>query len=249
MIRSRHLLLVLALAMPACMVSGRGTMAVETGAVVVYEEPPPPRAEVQVHSRPGFVWVRGRWDWRGGQWVWVDGHWERERAGHHWQEGRWDRRGNQWVWVEGRWHTGSVTPPPTVGGAQGGVVVTEGHHGHHGHQGHHAPPPPANTGTASAQGGVTVTGGATAYPTAAPPPVQVETVSPKAGHIWIAGRWDWRGGRWEWVPGHWERERANHVWVTGRWELQGNRWVWVDGRWDVRAAPAPQGPKVRDHRR
>ena len=83
------------------------------------------------------------------------------------------------------------------------------------------------------------------YPTAAPPPVRVETVQAKAGYVWIAGRWDWRGGQWAWVDGHWERERANQIWIAGSWQLQGNRWVWVEGRWDVRAAP---GPQVRDHR-
>src|SRR5690606_34808970 len=113
--RSRHLLLVLALAMPACAVSGHGSMRVQSSAHVVYEEPPPPRHE-HVTVRPGFVWVKGRWDWRNGQWVWVDGHWERERAGYYWQEGRWERRGNQWVWVEGSWQVASTTPPPTVSG-------------------------------------------------------------------------------------------------------------------------------------
>ena len=112
MIRSRHLLLVLALAMPACVVSGRGSMAVETtGPVVVYEEPPPPRAEVQVTSRPGFVWIKGRWDWRGGRWEWVPGHWERERANHIRVAGRWELQGNRWVWIDGRWDVRAAPAP------------------------------------------------------------------------------------------------------------------------------------------
>ena len=85
--RSRHLLLVLALGgslSTACMVRGRGTVGVQTESAVVYEEPPPPRAEVEITTaRPGYVFVRGRWDWRGGQWVWVNGHWERERQVHY----------------------------------------------------------------------------------------------------------------------------------------------------------------------
>src|SRR4051794_31960968 len=100
MIRTRHLFLVIALALPACVVSGRGSLQVESTTPVVYQEPPPPQAEV-VSARPGFVFVRGRWDWRNGQWVWMGGHWERERAGYVWNEGRWNQRGNQWVWVEG----------------------------------------------------------------------------------------------------------------------------------------------------
>src|SRR5262245_21792333 len=108
MIRARNLFLVLALGLPACVVSGRGSLQVESTTPVVYSEPPPPRAEVQITTaRPGFIWVRGRWDWRHGQWVWIDGHYERERAGYMWTEGRWDRRGNQWVWVDGTWTAGA----------------------------------------------------------------------------------------------------------------------------------------------
>lgn len=60
-------------------------------------------------------------------------------------------------------------------------------------------------------------------------------MQPRAGFIWVRGRWDWRGNKWEWVPGHWERQRANKRWVDGRWEqrTQGNVrfWVWVEGGW------------------
>lgn len=242
MIRTRHLLLVLALALPACLVSGRGSMQVRSSSAVVYQEPPPPQAEV-VSQRPGFVWVSGRWDWRGGQWVWIGGHWERERAGYAWNQGRWNQNGNQWVWVEGSWGVNS-SPPPDTSRSPGGVavsgptttttVVTQ--------------PPPD---TSRSPGGVAVSGGGTvvvsAYPTAAPPPLRAESAGSKAGFVWIAGRWDWRNGNWAWVDGHWERERANQAWAAGRWELQGNRWVWIEGSWQVRAQPAP-GPKVRDHR-
>ena len=59
---TRGILLALAVvtAVPACMVSG--SARVRGGAVVVYEEPPEPRVEVELtNTRPGFVWVRGRW--------------------------------------------------------------------------------------------------------------------------------------------------------------------------------------------
>jgi hypothetical protein len=88
-----------------------------------------------------------------------------------------------------------------------------------------------------------------AYPTAAPPPPRTESYgAPRAGFIWLSGRWDWRNGNWAWVDGHWERERANQAGTAGRWELQGNRWIWIDGSWQVRSQPAPAGPTVRDHR-
>ena len=225
MIRVRHL--VIALGLAACTVHGSGSMAVETTGVV-YQEPPPPQVET-VEVRPGFVWIKGRYNWQNGQWAWVGGHWERERAGYVWTDGRWEHRGNQWVWVEGSWAVSSqpaatvtvVTPPPAPG-----PEVRD----------HREP-----VGVVS--GGVTVSVGA--YPTAAPPPVQVENPGVKAGFVWVAGHWNWTNGNWAWQPGHWERERANMMWTAGRWELQGNRYVWIEGKWEAGAAV---GPTVRDHR-
>jgi hypothetical protein len=242
MLKTTNLLLVLALAMPACMVSGRGTMSVRSEPVAVYQEPPPPQAEV-VTARPGHVWIRGRWDWRNGNWVWVGGHWERERANYYWADGRWENRGNQWIWVEGSWQTGA----PSGGG---GVIVTTTTSGGGspppaGNWGNSSPPPVASSG----QGGVRSTSNVTvsAVPNAAPPPARVENMGTKAGFVWVSGRWDWRGGQWVWLDGHWERERANMMWVSGSWQNNGGQWVWVEGSWQARPA-APQGPVVRDHR-
>jgi hypothetical protein len=227
-------LIALAAAVPACVVRGSGTVGVE-GTTTVYSEPPPPQVET-VEARPGFVFVRGHYVWRNGQWTWTGGHWERQRAGYAWSEGRWERRGNAWVWMDGNW-TVSSTPVVDNTNASGGVTVTTGTPTNTWN-----PPPPNNSG---ASGGVTVTVGA--YPTAAPPPPQNENVQPRAGFVWITGRWDWRGGRWDWVAGHWERERANQMWVSGSWQLQGGRYVWVEGRWQA-GAPANNGPVIRDHR-
>src|ERR1044072_8297144 len=110
MLKTTNLLMVLALALPACMVSGRGTMAVETTPGAVYQEPPPPQAE-GVTARPGYVWIRGRWEWRGGQYVWAGGHWERERANYVWTDGSWQNRGGQWVWVERSWQAHAAPAP------------------------------------------------------------------------------------------------------------------------------------------
>lgn len=93
-----------------------------------------------------------------------------------------------------------------------------------------------------------------AYPTSAPPALQSENFgAPRAGFVWIRGRWDWQNGNWAWVAGHWERERANYRWADGRWEQRGNQWVWVEGSWQAYApppppAPPPAGPIIRDHR-
>lgn len=68
--------------------------------------PPAPQAE-NPGTRSGFVWIRGRWDWRGGQWTWIAGHWERQRANVRYYDGRWEPRtqGNvrYYVWIEGGW--------------------------------------------------------------------------------------------------------------------------------------------------
>ena len=243
MLRSRILVTMvgIALATSACVASGSATMGTETTGVV-YQDPPPPRVET-FGSRPGFLFVKGRWNWSNGQWAWVDGHWERERSGYAWNEGRWERRGNRWEWIDGTWTTSNSAPPPPM--AQGGVSVGE--------TGPRRPVDPGYTQTTTTnthtEGGVSVTTSSTSeYPNAAPPPLRVESQAGRAGFVWVSGRWDWKGGQWAWVDGHWERERANQIWIAGSWELRANRWVWTEGRWDVHAAP-PAGGQVRDHRR
>lgn len=222
----------LALATSACVASGSATFGAETTGVAS-QDPPPPRVETY-GSRPGFLFVKGRWNWSNNQWVWVDGHWERERAGYAWSEGRWERRGNRWEWIDGTWATSSS------GMAQGGVSV--------GTTGMHNPDPgytQTTTTNTHTEGGVSVTTSSTSqYPNAAPPPLRVENQAGRAGFVWVTGRWDWKAGQWAWVDGHWERERANQIWIGGSWELRGDRWMWTDGRWDT----APAGGQVRDHR-
>ena len=90
-----------------CVVRGSaGVRVAEPVAVVeVEEEPPPPRAVV-IETRPGFVFIEGRWARNGGRWVWRDGYYERERVGYSWNQGRWETRGRRHVWVEGGWHAG-----------------------------------------------------------------------------------------------------------------------------------------------
>ena len=100
----------MALPSAGCVVRARGHAHVSGPSVVVVEEEPPPPRTVVVESRPGFIWIEGRYHRRGRQWVWADGRWERERAGHRWEQGRWERRNNGHVWVEGRWNAGGGNP-------------------------------------------------------------------------------------------------------------------------------------------
>lgn len=239
------------IAAPGCAVRGSGYVGVSS-TPVVYQEPPQPQVE-QVSTRPGHLWVRGRWDWQNGQWQWIGGHWERERAGYAWNEGRWERRGNSWHWIDGTWGASGTVMVNDGGGANGWQPNTQGP------ANGGAPPadnnPPNNGGTGwqpnthgPANGGAPPAVGGGMYPTVAPPPMRVENYgAARSGFTWVSGRWAWRSGNWAWEDGHWERERANQMWVAGRWELQGNYYVWVEGRWD-RQAPQPQGPVVRDHR-
>src|SRR3954466_12971961 len=90
-----------------CVVRAHGQYSGPTAVVEVDEDPPPPRAVV-VETRPGFVFIQGRWARNGGRWDWRDGYWERQRANAAWEDGRWERRGNRHVWVEGRWRAGAA---------------------------------------------------------------------------------------------------------------------------------------------
>lgn len=227
----------------ACVVRAHGR--VRTGAVVVYEEPPPPQEE-PVEARAGFVWVRGRYDWQNGRWMWVPGHWERERAGYGWQDGRWERRDGSWHWVEGQW---IVAGSATVDTGRPQVVDHR----------NPPPPPPGHVGAHSQNPdgsgvGVVVGNGQVVVnvhgPTQPPPPIRVESPgAARRGFIWVNGHYEWRNAQegYIWVPGHWERQKANMVWFDGRWELQGNVYVWIEGGWRAQGAPANPSVDRRTH--
>ena len=90
-----------------CMVEAHGHVAAPAPvAVVEVDEEPPPQRVVVMESRPGFIFIEGRWVRNGGRWVWRDGYYERERVGYSWEQGRWENRGGRHVWVDGRWRGG-----------------------------------------------------------------------------------------------------------------------------------------------
>lgn len=74
------------------------------GDAVVYQAPPPPRAEVVgVAPGPAYVWISGYWVWNN-RWSWHRGYWTRRpRAGTRWVPGYWRHRGNEWRWNAGHW--------------------------------------------------------------------------------------------------------------------------------------------------
>ena len=89
-----------------CTIRGRGAVYGPQAVVYVEEDPPPPQVVVTPVSRPGYLWVDGRWDYRGRHWIWVDGFYQPYRANNTWVSGRWERRGpRRNVWVQGRWES------------------------------------------------------------------------------------------------------------------------------------------------
>ena len=67
--------------------------------------PPPVRAEVfGTAPGPGYVWIRGNWNYTGGRYNWAPGRWERPPHGRtHWEAGRWEKHGSQYHFREGHW--------------------------------------------------------------------------------------------------------------------------------------------------
>ncbi|MGH7981200.1 MAG: hypothetical protein ACREE6_17630 [Limisphaerales bacterium] len=62
--------------------------------VVTSDEPPPiPGETVIAAPGPGYVWIRGHWQWNGIGWVWMGGRW----AYPPWPEA---------IWVHGYWYRG-----------------------------------------------------------------------------------------------------------------------------------------------
>ncbi len=233
--------------------------------------PPPPRNE-KYGARRGFVWVAGRWDWKNGKWDWVPGHMERERRGKQWRPGKWEKRGDRWSFTAGGWIDGgsaeypTAAPPPPRNenyAARRGFVWVAGRwdwkngkwdwvpgHMERERRGKHwrAGRWEKNGDRWSFTAGAWIDGGASAYPTAAPPPPRNESYAPRRGFVWVAGRWDWKDGKWDWVPGHMERERAGRQWRPGRWDRDGDHYRFTAGEWVEAGAPGP-GPEIRDHHR
>ncbi len=112
------------------------------GGPVIYveEEPPPPRVWI-TDTRPGYIFIQGRWDRRGNQWAWRDGYWDRQRTGQYWEDGRWDRRGNRHVWVEGNWRSGNRVQPVRTNNGNGNGNVRD----HRDNRPSEPPPPPPAT--------------------------------------------------------------------------------------------------------
>ena len=67
-----------------------------------------------------------------------------------------------------------------------------------------------------------------------PPPARIVNVAPRAGYVWVQGRYnfDYSYNQWVWLPGHYERARAGYAWTDGRWDNRGGNWIWIEGSWN-----------------
>lgn len=71
--------------------------------------------------------------------------------------------------------------------------------------------------------------------TMAPPPEQVEvvTVAPSQGHVWVPGYQRWYGGRYQWQRGYWTAPpRQGASWNRGGWnQSPRGGWQYRRGYW------------------
>ena len=223
--------------------------------------PPPPRQE-QIGARPGFTWVRGRWDWRNGNWDWVPGHWERVRARQQWVEGRWEQRGTRWEWVDGAWQaypefpTAAPPPPqPENPGRRPGYEWMPG--SYRWVEGRYVWAPgrwePARPGYRLVPGSwglrgdryvwnseTWVASGFVPTPAPAPQPAPQPAPAPVYDGPTQAPpppRTESYGpprAGFIWVRGHWKWQNGRYEWVAGHWDRQRARQTWYDAKWELR---------------
>ncbi len=103
--------LVLALAGSTVMQSGcrlfahAAAAAVVAGVIIAVTAPPAPRYEVVPVARPGYVWVRGHWQWSNGRYYWMRGRWIVQRQGYAYRPGRWVQMSDgRYRWYPGGWY-------------------------------------------------------------------------------------------------------------------------------------------------
>ena len=66
----------------------------------------------------------------------------------------------------------------------------------------------------------------------APPPPREEAIpSPRRGHVWAPGHWEWRKHRHQWVRGTWIRERRGYHYTAPAWMERDGRWHMERGSW------------------
>lgn len=76
-----------------------------------------------------------------------------------------------------------------------------------------------------------------------PPNERVEAQpSPRKGHVWSAGFWEWRGNGYRWSPGEWIKDKPGYRWQPYGWEERDGRYHFVHGAWQPLTKTAAVAP-------
>lgn len=85
---------------------------------------------------------------------------------------------------------------------------------------------------ATSFGSIAVPATAANYVRVAPPPPREEVApTPRHGHVWVEGHWEWRHGHHRWVSGHWIRERHGYHYKQPTWTERDGGWHMERGGW------------------
>ncbi len=236
------------------------------------QAPPPPREERQA-PRQGFVWIRGRHEWRNGQYAWVSGRWERERTNERYIDGRWEYRDQRWMWIDGRWDRAGYTWADGTNQPWPEYPVEA--------------PPRARAETDKSAPGKVWFPGRYLWREGKYQWSPGTLVNARSGYRFVPGTWDLRAnGRWTWNNESWlpdnsrppqpmaqpmaqpvpqpvaqpvtqipvqpppppreERyeRKDGFVWARGHYEWRGGQYEWIPGHWErVRANQTYEPPR------
>jgi hypothetical protein len=83
--------------------------------VEVPSAPPEPKPEVKTPCPAlGYIWVAGYWDYIGGHHVWRDGRWVQGKPGYEYVRARYEFDGKAWQFHVPHWHKRVATATPQM---------------------------------------------------------------------------------------------------------------------------------------
>ncbi len=92
------------------------TSSTMSALVVEVPGPPPEAKDEAKPTtpEPGHIWVAGYWDYINGQHVWRDGRWLAGKPGYEYVRARYEFDGKAWQFHVPHWHRRTPTTPTTV---------------------------------------------------------------------------------------------------------------------------------------
>jgi hypothetical protein len=93
------------IAFPAGLIALAACYGPPEGAVYIQSRPPAYQEEaVGIAPGPGYLWIRGYWEWGGAQYNWVPGRWAmRPHPRAVWVPGGWHSARRGWYFRPGHW--------------------------------------------------------------------------------------------------------------------------------------------------